>query len=64
MLPMRESVSNYKGYQIIVTDWGARFEYDGNPIRTSSLSSAMQVIDVLIDYDARHANDPVPVTPI
>lgn len=53
-----ENISTYHDIEIIVTDWGARFEYGGLPIRTNSLASAMQVIDVLIDYDARHA-DPI-----
>lgn len=44
----------YRGIPIITTDWGAQFEYDGNPIRTNSLDAARQVIDCLIEYDARH----------
>ena len=53
------SISHYKGFEIAVTDWGAQFVYDGNPVRTASLSAAMQVIDCLIDYDARHGVVPV-----
>lgn len=48
------NISHYKGFEITVTDWGALFIYGGNPVRTSSLASAMQVIDVIVDYDARH----------
>ena len=50
--------SDYKGYTIHHDRDGAWFVYGGNAIKTSGLSSAMQVIDCLIDYDARHA-DPI-----
>lgn len=53
-----DNISTYRGIEITVTDWGAVFTYNGSPVRTASLASAMQVIDCLIDYDARHA-DPI-----
>lgn len=53
-----DNISTYRGIEITVTDWGAAFTYNGSPVRTASLASAMQVIDCLIDYDARHA-DPI-----
>jgi hypothetical protein len=48
------NISHYKGYDITVTDWGATFVYADSPIRTSSLASAMQVIDCLVAWDERH----------
>ena len=50
--------SDYKGYTIHHDRDGAWFIYDGKVIRTASLASAMQVIDCLLEYDARHA-DPI-----
>lgn len=48
-------IYEYRGIEIIVTDWVAQFEYGGNPIRTNSLDTARRVIDCLIEYDARCA---------
>jgi hypothetical protein len=50
-----DNTHEYRGIEIIVTDWVAQFEYDGNPIRTNSLDTARRVIDCLIEYDARCA---------
>ena len=50
-----DNISTYRGFEITVTDRGAQFEYHGNRVRTNGLASAMQVIDVLVEYDARHA---------
>jgi hypothetical protein len=49
--------SDCKGYTIHNDRDGAWFVYEGNAIKTSGLSSAMQVIDCLIEYDARHEGE-------